>query len=111
MPAIAKKSKAANMDLFKNLLEKLKDTPGFPINLDFAKIEYTLSGHGFGSKAPKDDRVSITVYGIAAKYAYPLAVIRFKRADWVKFKKLGDGLFDGHRKLVKKMQRAKKKKV
>ncbi len=90
------------------LLEQLRTAPGFPVNLDFERNKCTLSGHGFGGGVPADDRFTITVYGTADKYAYPLATIRFNRAEWEKFKKLGDDLLKHLKKHRKKNSHKKK---
>ena len=93
---------------FMKLLDSLRKSPGFPVNLDFLRGKYTFSGHGFGGGVPADDRFTITIYGTADKYAYPLATIGFDRARWQEFKKLGDGLIKGSRKHRQKKSRKKK---
>ncbi len=86
--------KPKDPELAPEFLEKLRQSPGFPINLDLRYGKFVFGGHGMGGGQgkPEDDSVTLLVHATVRNVGYALAAIRFNPTNWKEFKRLGDGL-------------------
>lgn len=100
-------------ELRKQVANMVAETAGAPFALDFRFGAYVLSGHGFdhgGHHKAKPGAIAMRVCIMVRGGGYPVAMFRFNRTTWKKFKHTGDGLFKGLPEPARRKSKKKPKK-
>jgi len=102
-----KRSKFSYKDLEECLAIVRKIYSPFRIELDLTMVPVHFTAHVLGRARRKEDELSIKTYDTSGSYVRPLGVVRIRRADWVKFKKVGNELLSGHARVARKIKATK----
>lgn len=82
------------------LMGEIKNSPGFPNDVDLTNTTPHFDGCMLGGK--NDAELHLFVHDVSSGTGVAIGAIRFTPTQWEEFRKLGDMLVEAHTKLLDK---------